>query len=254
MRMSRICVYCILILSVLSVTGILASAIQPRVIVPAPPMDPSHPYPGSVSGRITRENASIGVADAFVAIVDVENQARAYYMGTADDAGYYNFSQVNNTGNNDTYELYASDTYGNECRSNPFSVDQNTTTCANGVIGLAPTNTPAPTATTASTQTTTPTPTSVVSPTPSQTQTPVTTANATPATAIGQNLTSSPSFSPTTTTVAYPSVSDTAPALANVSGTASESASGSSSAPGFEGIISLAGLTGVVILYSRIKR
>jgi len=127
----------------------------------APLMNPAHPSPGAVSGRITTSNESAGLGHAFVAIVNAANVTQAFYVGESDSNGFYQFPNVNNTwgmsigtdpsnsarqtiltggsGYGEVYKVYANHSLFGEGFSNVFGVEQKSTAPANVVIIPQPT-------------------------------------------------------------------------------------------------------------------
>jgi len=94
-----------------------------------------------VSGRLTTSNTSVGLPNAYVAIVDATNSARAYYETTSDSNGFYQFSAVNNTYSPanggvylSLYKVYANHSQFGEGYSNAFPVEEYSTSPANLVI------------------------------------------------------------------------------------------------------------------------
>ena len=118
-----------------------ALALEPVQTISPPPMEPGHPYCGTVSGRVTSENTSTGLAGAYVAIVNAADVSRAYYEGHADENGYYLFPAVNNTVTGGSpglsYRVYASVAGAGEGISSQFGVGENATSTANVVIAGA---------------------------------------------------------------------------------------------------------------------
>ncbi len=221
------------ILSIFAI-GYWALAMPPSVTVPAPAMDPDHPLPGIVSGRVTTDNPSNGWSHVYVAIVNANDLTQAYYVGETDANGNFTFAGVNNTwGTGPIYKLYANTTSG-EGITSAFIVNENSTMPVNVIITIAPASTPTttPTSTPVPTATTTPVPT----PTPANTSVPAT--NATPTAAVtptpipGQNSTNV-TIVPATVTPA-PTPAPTA-------------------APGFEAVLAMAGLAGIGVLRRRMK-
>ncbi|HUL62541.1 MAG TPA: hypothetical protein VLT35_05715, partial [Methanocella sp.] len=150
--------------------SLTALALPPSVTVPAPAMAATHPNAGGVSGRVTGGNASAGIANAYVAIVNVNNLNEAYYVGSTNDQGFYQFNQVNNTwiagGYNKQYKVYAKDATGNEGYSNSFEVEESSAATAFVIIYPSVTPTPTPTPVPTPTPTSTPTPTPTPTPMP----------------------------------------------------------------------------------------
>ncbi|WP_424358676.1 hypothetical protein [Methanocella sp. MCL-LM] len=129
----------ITIMLLLALSGLTpVFAINSIELVSPPPMDPAYPNPGSVTGRVTTQNASQGIPGAYVAIVNAADFSQAFYEGQADENGYYTFTAVNNTmtgaGPCLSYCVYANDTRFREGVSNPFAVWENTTATVNIVV------------------------------------------------------------------------------------------------------------------------
>jgi hypothetical protein len=104
-------------------------------------MEPGYPNCGSVSGRVTTENTSNGLACAYVAIVNAANVSQAHYEGHADENGYYIFLAANNTVTGGSvspmYRVYASVPGTGDGVSNPFGVGDGATSAANVIIANA---------------------------------------------------------------------------------------------------------------------
>ena len=58
---------------------------------------PNAAFPGGVSGRVTTSNTTVGLASAYVAIVNASNTSQAFYVGQTDSKGFYQFVSINNT-------------------------------------------------------------------------------------------------------------------------------------------------------------
>lgn len=106
---------------------------------PAPKMSDSQHF-GAVTGRVTTNDPSVGIANADVLIVNAANIMQAYYVGKSDSKGYFQFVGVNSSYNPSTstydngYKVYAySSAYG-EGFSNSFPVEPYTAEPANVVI------------------------------------------------------------------------------------------------------------------------
>jgi len=137
------------VLVALAIFVTLAVAIPTTALKPihnqndtAPAMDPAHPYYGSVSGRVTTSNTTVGLPSSYVAIVNASNTSQAFYEGTTDANGFYQFAFINNTyvGNQLMYgyKVYANHSLFGEGLSNVFWVEQNSTAAANVVISPRP--------------------------------------------------------------------------------------------------------------------
>jgi hypothetical protein len=144
---------------------------------------------GTVTGKVvTSVNGTIGLADAYIAIVNAMDVSQEYANTTSDSNGYYTFTGVNASGDN-SYKIYANKSPYGEGYSASFGVNVNDTTVTAVVIFLPESNgptsspTPTPTATptptpvlvnnTTASLTPTPTPTSSPAPSASSTATPV---------------------------------------------------------------------------------
>ena len=128
------------ILSLIAV-AVPATAIKPIETVKAPAMlDPQ--YTGGVSGRVTTSNTTIGLGNAYVAIVNASNLSQAFYLGTTDSNGFFQFVSINNTWNGTAYapiyKLYANHTLFGEGYSNNFTVEWNSTAAVNVIINPMP--------------------------------------------------------------------------------------------------------------------
>lgn len=115
----------------------------------APPMISGHMIAGAVSGRVTTDDTSVGIPNAFVAIINAYNARQAYYVGHTDANGYYQFANVNNTYNGTAYPpkymVYADQSsFGYGYSASAFSVEQSSTAPANVVIQSGPTPSPLP--------------------------------------------------------------------------------------------------------------
>ncbi|WP_424359352.1 PGF-CTERM sorting domain-containing protein [Methanocella sp. MCL-LM] len=142
------------VLAIIAIT-IDVTAVKPtynQTLYQAPAMGTAHPSPGAISGRLTTSNTSAGLPHAYVAVVDANNNAMAYYVGESDANGFYQFPIVNNTfgltlagtGNNYSqtngnaytaaYKIYANHSLFGEGYSNSFPVEERSTAPANVVI------------------------------------------------------------------------------------------------------------------------
>ncbi len=97
---------------------------------------------GTVSGRVTASDNS-GAAGASVSIVDANDHSHILYTTTADSGGYYQFSNVNTTGGQPVYAIYAKHNYLGEGYSYPFMVSQYTVVVS-VVVSTNPNNSPSP--------------------------------------------------------------------------------------------------------------
>ncbi|HMK46719.1 MAG TPA: PGF-CTERM sorting domain-containing protein [Methanocella sp.] len=134
----------------IAIIAIIAVAIPSAAIKPVHGTNDTAPamqtgVAGSVSGRITTSNSTIGLGNAFIAIVNASNHTQAFYVGQADANGNYEFVNVNNTINGSDggnlrplYQMYANDSVYGEGWSNPFGVNQYSTATANVVISPLP--------------------------------------------------------------------------------------------------------------------
>lgn len=123
---------------------------KPIQVVPAPPMQPPL-ITGGVSGRITMPDTSVGIANAYVAIINASNISQAYYVGQTDSDGYYVFTNVPHTATSSDetsyesrYRLYANQTISGYNYSANFSVQRGSTAAVNLVIGTISTPVPTP--------------------------------------------------------------------------------------------------------------
>jgi len=139
------------VLVALVILAIIAVAIPGTAIKPvhgdndtAPAMSSTYPNTGSVSGRVTTSNTTVGLPNAFVAIVNASNVTQAFYVGQTDNNGFYQFAFINNTINGTTgvaqplYKVYANHSLFGEGWSNSFVVEQTSTAPANVVINPLP--------------------------------------------------------------------------------------------------------------------
>ena len=53
---------------------------------------------GSVTGRVTTQNTTVGLGGAYVSIVNASNNSQEYKNVTADSMGYYQLTGINSTG------------------------------------------------------------------------------------------------------------------------------------------------------------
>ena len=142
------------VLAIIALT-IDATAVKPVYnqslwIAPAQSTEANYDKAGSVAGRITTSNTSAGLPNAYVALVDAKNSARAYYETTTDNNGFYQFPNVNNTWGmtagaenftqtnsgayGQAYKIYANHSLFGEGLSNSFPVESGSTAPANIVI------------------------------------------------------------------------------------------------------------------------
>lgn len=188
-------------------------AIMIIILVPADASKPAHTgieYPqsdstGTITGRVTSPNITIGIAGAYVAIVNGYDISQEYANTTSDSNGNYTFTGVNATGDHFQYQIYANKSQYGEGYSTTFGVNANASYMTNVVIflhGSTPTLTPTPT------PTLTPTPTPTLMPTPTSTPTPTATPTSTAVnntTAISQTSSPTPiAQTPTPITTASP--------------------------------------------------
>ena len=107
---------------------------KPIQVIPPLVMDGSHPNDGGIAGRVTNYNGTVGIANAYVAIVNPLNTSQAYYVGQTDSDGIYQFVQVSNTWNAATgtyepsYRLYVNHSLYGDGYSGNFSVMEAATT------------------------------------------------------------------------------------------------------------------------------
>ncbi|OPY25891.1 MAG: TIR domain protein [Methanocella sp. PtaU1.Bin125] len=78
---------------------------------------------GVVIGKVVTENAIVGLAHSFVAIVDASNKSIIYYKTTTDSQGFFQFNDINTTNGQRLYVLYAEHSLFGYGYSKPFSVD-----------------------------------------------------------------------------------------------------------------------------------
>jgi PGF-CTERM protein len=93
---------------------------------------------GSVVGRVTTANSSVGLGYAFIAIVNASNTSQEFYNTTADANGYYQMTGINSTGVVGapvlSYKIYANHSLFGEGLSNAFGVEPNSTANTGVVI------------------------------------------------------------------------------------------------------------------------
>jgi len=140
--------FVLFILPVLAMAAILAftpaCAIKPSVNQTYPPM-PEGALPGNVTGKLSTFNTTHGIAGAYVAIVNASNVSVAYAISMTDQAGNYSFSNVNSTGGQPGYRIFAMKDGIGEGYSNMFEVTPSETSFA-AVIMIGPDSpTPSPT-------------------------------------------------------------------------------------------------------------
>jgi len=161
------------VLVALVIVAIVAIAIPATAVKPvhgnndtAPPMLSPYTSSGSLSGRITTSNGTVGLPFAYVAIVNAANHTQAFYEAKTDANGFYQFNHINNTmgwavtpvvgstngaktitmqtGTPDTwtagaiYQVYANSSVFGEGTSVPVYVTPNDTQSANVVINPVP--------------------------------------------------------------------------------------------------------------------
>jgi hypothetical protein len=105
--------------------NVLGTGHMPIQTVKAPSMQGPNQYKGGIAGRVTTANPSAGIGNAYVAVVNPANTSEAYYVGSADAMGYFQFVNVNSTWNvtlgmfDARYKLYAyNSTYGEAYSTN----------------------------------------------------------------------------------------------------------------------------------------
>ncbi|MCD1296132.1 PGF-CTERM sorting domain-containing protein [Methanocella sp. CWC-04] len=130
-------------LAALMIITMIAAIIPATAAYPfwekAPLMPENNKNTGSVVGRVTTANSSVGLGYAYVAIVNAANVSKEYYNTTADANGYYQITGVNNTlfadGSLQTaYKVYANHSLFGEGWSNAFGVEPNSTASTGVVI------------------------------------------------------------------------------------------------------------------------
>ncbi len=97
---------------------------------------------GSVSGRVTT-SSNDGAGGASVYIVDANDLSHILYRTTADSGGYYQFSNVNTTGGQPAYAIFAKHNYLGYGYSYPFMVSQYTVV-VNVMVSTTPISSPNP--------------------------------------------------------------------------------------------------------------
>jgi len=136
----------IVVISMIAV-AMPATAVKPIQTVNAPAMNNpgQKPFTGGVSGRVTTSNTTVGLANAYVAIVNASNTSQAYYLGQTDSQGFFQFVSINNTWNvngddayDAVYKLYANHSLFGEGYSNNFTVEYNSTAAVNVIISPLP--------------------------------------------------------------------------------------------------------------------
>ena len=147
-----------LVALIILASGSSAIASRPITSITYPPSAST----GTVIGRVTTTaNGSIGLSDAYIAIVNNNNVSQEYADTISNSTGGFNFTGVSTTG---SYRIYANKTPPGEGFSATFSVSANNSTMVMVVIDVTPTPTPTPIPTT--TPTPTPIPTTTPTPTP----------------------------------------------------------------------------------------
>ncbi len=113
------------------------------------PAMPSTWSTGSVTGRVTTQNTTVGLGGAYVSIVNASNNSQEYFNVTADAMGYYQMTGVNATVNGgvvspavtasgpasgEAYMMYANLSPFGEGYSHAFSVQSSATSTTSVVI------------------------------------------------------------------------------------------------------------------------
>src|SRR5271157_1843811 len=178
-----------LVALIILASGSSAIASRPITSITYPPSAST----GTVIGRVTTTaNGSIGLSDAYIAIVNNNNVSQEYADTISNSTGGFNFTGVSTAG---SYRIYANKTPPGEGFSATFSVSANNSTMVMVVIDVTPTPTPTPIPTTTPTPTptpiptTTPTPTPIPTTTPTPTPIPTTTPTPTPTTSATSTIT-----------------------------------------------------------------
>lgn len=154
--------------------ALLIVSVMIAILAPVDASKPAHTaikYPqsdltGTVTGKVTFQNISIGISGAYVAIVNNHDVSQEYANTTSDSNGNFTFIDVNATGDTLQYQIYANKSPYGEGYSNAFGVNTNASNMMNIVIFSldlvpTPTSTPVPTSTPTPTLTLTSTPTPV---------------------------------------------------------------------------------------------
>ena len=89
---------------------------------------------GSVTGRVTTQNTTVGLGGAYVSIVNASNNSMEYFNVTADAMGYYQMTGVNSTANDNAYQMYANLSPFGEGISHAFGVNSGATSTTSVVI------------------------------------------------------------------------------------------------------------------------
>lgn len=96
-------------------------------------------YPaGSITGRVTTQNTTVGIGGASIAVVDFSNDTTVLYSTTSDSQGYYQFTGIPPTSGQTEYELWAHASGLGEGRSHSFSVMAGATSVTSVVIFALP--------------------------------------------------------------------------------------------------------------------
>lgn len=122
----------IISLSIIITPSVMAR--MPTYHAQYPPMQPGWTA-GSVTGRVTTQNTTIGLGGAYVAIVDDINNSIEYSNITSDGLGYYQFTGVNATAfGSGRYQVYANCSPYGEGYSHSFDVTSSSTSTTAVVI------------------------------------------------------------------------------------------------------------------------
>lgn len=129
-------------------TGLAEPSIKTSAGTSITPTPTKTPTPGAssigiVTGRVLNNN--VGVGGAYVAIVDANDHAHVYYTTTSSSSGSFQFSNVDTTGGQLSYVIYAKQSILGEGYSYPFMVSQYTVVVNVGV-STSTSNTPTPSA------------------------------------------------------------------------------------------------------------
>jgi hypothetical protein len=128
----RLCVIAFIIVSVFTVIAILAAPVA--LSQSTGPVMPDGWSAGSITGRVTTQDTTVGVGNAYVAIVDANDHDIVYANTNADGGGYYQFTGINSTADDGAYQVYASFSPLGSGLSNAFGVNSGATATTSVVI------------------------------------------------------------------------------------------------------------------------
>jgi hypothetical protein len=133
---TRAVIAALLIISIAAVLIPQATAAFPTGFGSHYPQMPSGWMTGQVTGRVTTQHTTQGIGGAYVSIVNASNNNIEYVNGTADSLGYYQFTGVNATVDDNSYMAYANLTKYGEGYSHMFGVNSGATSTTSVIIFL----------------------------------------------------------------------------------------------------------------------